>query len=188
MNWLFEQPLIIVVLGLLLILGLGAAWSATGRKELLLAMGAALAVLIGGLVMERLIITDREAIDATLEQIASDVQSNNRSALLRHIYSGAPRLKQKAEAELPNYEFTECRITKIFTRDIDTLAEPRSAIVEFNILASGNFTYEGVSFSDTNIPRWVKLHLVREKDGRWTVQEYEHDVPQRGLFNQPLAK
>ena len=42
-----------------------------------------------------------------------------------------------------------------------------------------------MSFSDSNIPRWVKLHLVREKDGRWTVQEYEHDTPQRGFMNQP---
>jgi hypothetical protein len=185
MNWLFEQPLIIVVLSMLLILGLGAAWSASGRKELLFAMGAALALLAGGVIMERMVITDREAIDATLEQIARDVQTNNRQALIRHIYSGAPKLKQKAEAELPNYEFTECRITKIFSRDIDSLAEPRSAIVEFNIVASGNFTYEGVSFSDSNIPRWVKLHLVREKDGRWTVQEYEHDTPQRGFMNPP---
>ena len=185
MNWLFEQPLIIVVLGMLLILGLGAAWSASGRKELLVGMVAALALLIGGLVVERMVVTDREAIDATLEQIARDVQSNNRRALLRHIYSGAPELKQKAEAELPNYEFTECRITKIFSRDIDRLAEPRSAIVEFNVLVSGNFRYEGMSFSDSNIPRWVKLHLVREKDGRWTVQEYEHDTPQRGFMNEP---
>jgi hypothetical protein len=185
MNWLFEQPLIIVVLGMLLILGLGAAWSASGRKELLIGMGAALALLIGGLVMERMIVTDREAIDATLEQIARDVKSNNRQALLRHIYSGAPKLKQQAETELPNYEFTECRITKIFSRDIDRLAEPRSAIVEFNVLVSGNFRYEGMSFSDSNIPRWVKLHLVREKDGRWTVQEYEHDAPQRGFMNEP---
>ena len=184
MDWLFEQPLIIVVLGMLLILALGAAWSASGRKELLWGLGAALALLIAGLITERMVVTDREAIDATLEQIARDVKGNNRRALMRHIYSGAPKLKQKAEAELPNYEFTECRITRIFSRDIDRLAEPRSAIVEFNIVAGGNFTYEGISFSDSNIPRWVKLHLVREKDGRWTVQEYIHDDPQRG-FLQP---
>jgi hypothetical protein len=188
MNWLFEQPLAIVVLGMLLTLALGAAWSASGRKELLFAMGAALALLIGALVMERMVVTDREAIDATLKQIAHDVKTNNRRALMRHIYSGAPKLKQKADAELPNYEFTECRITKIHLIDVDSLAEPRSAIVEFNIIAGGNFTYEGISFSDTNIPRWVKLHLVREKDGRWTVQEYEHAEPQRGLLNQPLNK
>ena len=185
MTWLFEQPLIIVVLGMLLILALGAAWSSSGRKELLFAMGAALALLVAGLIVERVVITDREAIDATLDQIARDVKNNNRKALIRHIHSGATKLRQRAEAELPNYEFTDCRITKVFSRDIDRTAEPRSAIVEFNVIVSGSFTYEGLSFSDTNILRWVKLHLVREKDGRWTVQEFDHDDPQRGFLNQP---
>jgi hypothetical protein len=188
MTWLFESPLIIVVLGVLLILGLGAAWSATGRQELLYAMAAALALLLLGLVTERLVVTDKEAIQATLVQIARDIQSNNRRAVAAHIYSGAPELKKKAEAELPNYEFTECRVTRIYEIDVDRSAEPRSAIVEFNVLASGTFHFLGDRFSDSNILRWVKLHLVREKDGRWTVQEYEHAEPTRGMFNQPLTK
>jgi hypothetical protein len=188
MNWLFEQPLIIVVLGMLLILALGAAWSASGRQELLYALGVAFILLIAGLVTERLVVTDSEAIRATLLQIARDVQSNNRRAVARHVYSGAPALKQKADAELPNYEFTECRVTQVHTIDVDRLAEPRSAIVEFNVVASGTFKYMGDRFSDTGIPRWVKLHLVREKDGRWTIQEYEHAEPTRGLLNQPIGK
>ena len=88
---------------------------------------------------------------------------------------------------MPNYEFTECRVTKIFTIDVDRLAEPRSAIVEFNVVASGAFKYQGEQFSGT-YPRWVKLHLVREKDGRWTIQEYEHAEPTRGMLNQPVGK
>jgi hypothetical protein len=188
MNWLFEQPLVIVVLGVLLILGLGAAWSASGRKELLVALGVALALLIGGLVTERLVVTDSESIRATLLQIARDVQSNDRRAVARHVYSGAPELKKKADAELPNYEFTECRVTKIYNIDVDRLAEPRSAIVEFNVVASGTFKYQGDHYSDSGIPRWVKLHLVREKDGSWTIQEYEHAEPTRGMFNQPVGK
>ena len=41
MTWLFEQPLIIVILGVALIFVLGALWSASGRKELLYALAAA---------------------------------------------------------------------------------------------------------------------------------------------------
>lgn len=188
MTWLFESPLIIVVLGVLLILGLGAAWSATGRQELLYGIAAALVLLFLGLVTERLTVTDNEAIRATLLQIARDVQSNNRRALARHIYSGAPELKSKADTELPNYEFTECRVTQVYNVDVDSSAEPRSAIVEFNVVVSGTFHVMGDRYSDSGIPRWVKLHFVREKDGRWTVQEYEHAEPTRGMFNQPLTK
>jgi hypothetical protein len=183
MNWLFEQPLVIAVVGVLLIVGIGAAWSFTGRRELLLALAAVLALIIAGLVTERLVVTDNEAIRATLAQIARDVERNDRRAVARHIHSGAPLLRQKADAELPNYQFTECRITQVHQVAVDRHSEPRSAVVEFNVVAAGDFTHEGMSIVNARIPRWVRLLLVREKDGRWTVQEYVDAEPQRGLLD-----
>jgi hypothetical protein len=186
-SWLFEQPLIIVALGVAVILGLAAAWSASGRKEWLFGIAAALVLLIAGLVTERLVVTDREAIRATLQQIARDVRSNDRQAVLRHVHSTVPELKKKAAAELPNYEFTQCRVTKIHKIDVDRDAEPHSAMVEFNVIASGTFRQSGFEVTDT-VPRWVRLHMLREKDGRWTVVDYEHDDPQRMILRQPQEK
>jgi hypothetical protein len=188
MNWLFEQPIVIVLIGFVVLLALGAAWSATGRKELLYALGVTLLLIFVGLVVEKLIITDREAIRATLLVIARDVQSNNIRAIVGHVHSSNPELKQKAEAELPNYRFTECRITKIHLINVDARSEPRSAIVEFNVIASGSFKEAGIELTDTAIPRWVKLHMGREKDGRWTVKQYEHAAPQQMLFERPGEK
>jgi len=182
MNWLYEQQLVIVVIGVALILGLGAAWSGSGRKELLFAIGGVLLLLIAGLVVERLVVTDREAIRATLAQMAHDVQNNNRRAIIEHIYSGAPQLKQQVESELRNYHFTECRITKINRIDVDDHIEPRSAIVEFNVIGSGSSAKDPIGEVE-HFPRWVRLQMIREKDGRWTVAEYEHDSPERMLFD-----
>ena len=56
--WLYEQPLIIVALGVALILALGAAWSASGRKELLYACCVAFVLLVVGLIVEKLVVTD----------------------------------------------------------------------------------------------------------------------------------
>jgi uncharacterized transporter YbjL len=187
LTWLFEQPLIIVALGVAMILALGAAWSASGRKELAYAIGAVVVLLIASLVVERLVITDREAIRATVLHIARDVQNNDHRAVVAHVHSSAPELKRKALAELPNYHFTECRVTKIHSIDIEKYTEPRSAIAEFNVIASGTFRQAGFELTDT-IPRWIKLHLLREKEGRWTVVEYEHDSPQRMIMAQPLEK
>jgi hypothetical protein len=181
MTWLYEQPLFIVALGVGLILALGAAWSASGRKEPLYGLAAAFVLLIAGLIIERLVVTDREAIRATLLTIARDVQSNDRRAVLSHIHSSSPELKKKAEAELPSYDFTECRVTKVHKVEVDTSAEPHSALVEFNVIASGTFKQSGMELTDT-VPRWVKLQMLREKDGRWTVANYEHDSPQRMIM------
>jgi hypothetical protein len=184
MTWLFEQPLIIVALGVTLILGLGAAWSASGRKELLYAVGATLALLVVGLVIERVVVTDREAIRQTLLEIASHVRNNDHAALRQRIHTSASDLKRKADSELPRYQFTECRITRIHKIDVDTSAAPHSAMVEFNIVASGTFKVEGAEVTDT-VPRWVQLQLLREDDGRWTVSGYDHAAPQQMMFQRP---
>lgn len=186
MNWLFEQPVVIVMIGVGLILALGAAWTTSGRNELLYAMGAAIVLLIAGLITERLVVTDREAIRQTLVEIAHDVQANDRQAVVRHVHSSAPQLKQKALAELPHYQFTECRVTRVHLIDIDSHAEPRSAMVEFNVIATGTFSQAGLEATGT-FPRWIKLHMLREKDGRWTVADYEHAEPQRMIMNQPAT-
>jgi len=180
MLWLYEQPLAIVAIGVALILALGAAWSASGRKELLYAAGAMFLLLIAGLIIEKMVITDREAIRTTVLQIARDVQNNDRRAVLGHIHSSAPQLRRQAEAELPKYEFKEMRITRIHLIDVDRQAEPRSAIVEFNIIGSGT-ERQGVELG--HVAQWVKLHLLREKDGRWTVADFEHDSPERMIVN-----
>jgi hypothetical protein len=185
MNWLFEQPVAVVIVGVVVGLIVGVAWTSTGRKELLFALGAVLLLTIAGLIVEQVVVTDREAIEATLVEISRDVESNDLRAVVRHVYSGAPELQQKAEAELPNYRFEECRVTKIHTVDIDASMEPRSAIVEFNVIASGSFKQDGMEVSDAKVPRWIRLHMVREKDGRWTVQDYDHAPPQQMLLRQP---
>src|SRR5882724_7724511 len=166
MTWLFEQQLVIVALGVGLILALGAAWSASGRNELLYCLGAAFVLLIACLITERIVVTDAEAIRATLRTIACDVQSNNHRAVVAHVYSGKPELKKKAEAELPKYHFNEFRITKIHLVDVDSQAEPRSAIVEFNVVGGGSFREGGIEMD--HVAQWVRLQMLREKDGRWT--------------------
>src|SRR5262245_37702167 len=143
MNGLFDGPVAIVVIGVVLLLALGAGWSATGKKELLYVLGGVLALMLVGLVVERLVITDREAIRLALLTIARDVQSNNLKAVTSHVHSSSPELKQKAEAELPNYHFTECRVTKIHDVKVDSQSKPRSAIVEFNLIAVGTFKGPG---------------------------------------------
>jgi hypothetical protein len=186
MNLFAEQPLVVLILGTVVALAAGAAWASTGKRWLLVVLGLVVLLTAGGMIAEHLIVTDREAIEATLLEIADDVESNDFERLTRHIYSGAPDLQAKAAAELPGYKFTECRITTIHTTDVDASADPRSALVEFNIVASGSFQAGGVEITDQAVRRWIRLHLVRENDGRWAVQDYEHDSPDRMLYGSPM--
>jgi len=185
MTWLYEQPLVIVVIGIVALVGLGVAWSSTGRKELAIAAGLALLLVVAALTIERLVVTDGEAIRQTLQEIAHDVAANNHRALVCHISDTAPQLRDRANSEMPNYKFTDCRVTRIHIITVDAKSTPKSAIVEFNVVASGSFRYEGLEVNDSNVARWVKLHFVQDKEGRWKVEHYEHDDPQRMIMNRP---
>jgi hypothetical protein len=119
MTLLLEQPLAVVIVGVVVALGTGIAWTSTGRKEWLIALGAIVALTIMGLVVEQLVVTDREAIEATLREIARDVESNNLPALLKHVSAGNTELTQKATAEMPNY-LRRCRVTRCGKRSTST--------------------------------------------------------------------
>lgn len=183
--WPLDQPLVIVLIGIAAGVVVGGLWTASGRQELLYALGAVVALTTVWLIVERLVVTDREAIAQTLAEIARDVENNDLNRLVKHIAKGNPSLVARAKAEMPNYDFSECRVTKIHNTDVDASAEPRSAKVQFNVVASGTFRQGGLEVSDT-VPRWVELQMVREEDGRWRVIDYQHAEPQTFMFGHPL--
>jgi hypothetical protein len=179
--WLFDAPLYIVLIALVLGVLLGVAWTSSGRKELLYALGALVLLTVVMLIAERLVVTDREAIRAKLAEIAGDVEANDVERVTAHIAKGNPSLVQEAQNEMPHYDFTECRVTKIHKIDVDASAEPRSAVVEFNVRVDGKFGQGGLEIRGPGL-RWIQLHMVREEDGQWRVQDYDHAPPQQFMM------
>lgn len=188
MIWLFESPALVALLGVLLIIFMGVCWIMSGRKELLYGLVASIVLLAGLLVAERMITTEREAIEAKLTEIAADVQSNSISRVTAHIYSGAPELKAKAQGELPNYRFTEMRITGIHSVEVNRAANPRTAVVEFNVVGSGSFKVGGDMVPETTVPRWIKLQMVKDTDGQWRVRDYDHAAPNQMMYQDPNSQ
>jgi hypothetical protein len=76
-------------------------------------------------------------------------------------------------------------VTKVHEIDVNEKSEPRTAVVEFNVVASGTFRQGGLELADSSVPRWVRLHLVKFADGSWKVANYEHAAPQQMLFINP---
>jgi hypothetical protein len=181
-----DQPIYIALFGLLLAVVAGGIWTTTGRKAWLLVVGFVIVVTAGLLVVERLVVTDREAIRQTLADLARDVKSNTVSQVVAHIDPASTEVINEAQREMPNYQFTDCRITKVHEIKVDAGAQPRTAVVEFNVVASGTFRQGSMELADSSVPRWVRLNLVRDDSGAWKVTDYTHDAPQRMIFAQPL--
>lgn len=186
MTWFFEaSPVWIIVLGLLLAAMLVGGWIQTGQKALLYAAGAAVVLTSLLLLAERMVETDREQVERTLHEIARDVERNDLQAVLRHIYSGAPEIRDRAASEFPNYTFKEVRITRLRKIDVVPKHLPPKAVAEFNVVVVGS-DRQGL-LNDQQVPRFVVVTFYQESDGRWAVADYQHYDPQEGFKKSPAG-
>ena len=64
----------------------------------------------GGVLLERNVVTPREEVEMTLDEIARLVESNQLSAAIEYIHSSQEDVKAKAEGELEHYEFSRVDI------------------------------------------------------------------------------
>jgi hypothetical protein len=173
MNWLFDQPISLIVIGLAIAFLLGVAWVQTGKNVFLYAM--AVAVLLFGvlLVVERSVVTDREAVEARVYQLAELVEQNKVDEIVKSFVVSRPEWAAKARQELPRYQFTEARVTQIHRVEVNSHHQPPEVIVELNVSVSGTFE----QFATGTYLRWLRVKFWKEDDGQWRVADYEHADP-----------
>jgi hypothetical protein len=182
--WILDNeynPFLLAFLGCAACLGAFVAWIMTGRKEAIYAGAGLLVIFIGLIITERMNISDREAIQAQLVQTARDLEANNYAAVYGFIHPKSNDMLLQAQSELPGYRFDECRITKIYQTKIDEKANPKTAVVEFNIIAKGTFKQASDSYPG-QIPRFIRLNLEKDQDGKWKATNYFHDSPEQAIM------
>jgi hypothetical protein len=174
MTWILEEPIYIIILGIILLLFLGFALTQTGYRSILHAMLGVVALTIGLLILENAVVTDKELVESALERIADDVRNNDHDAVYQHVYSGAPEILARAKSEFPMYVFEDVDIKDNVEVEF-TEGEPREARVTFNVVV--NVHRGPVHFR--RVPRFVEATLVWE-DEQWKVADYRHS--ERGVF------
>ncbi len=174
-QFLLESPVSIVIVGFSCAILAGFIWTQTGSKPAAIT-AVTLALLTLGLVVFSLQVeTDRERITRMLDEVANALQRNDRDFVLSHIHPQAATTVQRAKAELPRYNFSEARVTRIKSIMVDASRQPETAVAEFNVLVA--LTVEGFN---GRVPRFVKLYLAKH-EGRWLVRDYEHAEPTAGF-------
>lgn len=172
MTWLMESPLPAIVFGGLTTAILGSGWLRTGKQWLLYLMIAAILLTVGAVVLERVVMTDREQVTATLHEIADLVERNEIDAALEYAHSGSPAARRAAAAELPRYEFHEVSIRRNLEVEVFPEQIPPKAIAEFNVLVVAGTRDHMVP--ESRVLRFVKVTFLKEDTGEWRVSDYEH--------------
>lgn len=174
-QFLLESPLSIGVVGLSCAVLAGFVWTQTGHKSAAVTAFTMALLTLGLVVLSVEVETDQERITRMLSDVASALERNDRDYVLSHIHPQAATTVQRAKAELPRYDFTEARVTRIKSITIDASRQPETAVAEFNVIVG--LTFEGFS---GKVPRFVKLYLSKH-EGRWLVRDYEHAEPTAGF-------
>jgi hypothetical protein len=130
------------------------------------------------LAVERFVVTDREEIQATVKQMARDVERNDLPAVLAHIHSSVPELHSQAQTVMPAYLFERVEILRLNGIRLEGEGAARIAIAEFNAAVTGRERDGAVEKG--RLPRFVVMKLKPENN-RWRIIEINHLDPQEGL-------
>jgi len=166
MNWLLQQPLVIIVAGLVVELLLFLALQQTGKKSVAVAMVVVAVLLVGGVALERFVVTPEEAIRTTLYQIAADAQRNDVDAVVAHISRRSPETETLARRRMGPVTFKEVSVKQISDLTVHNPSQSASARVRIKAVGSAGFIDNQV------VLREFDVDFVLE-DGAWKVRGFE---------------
>jgi len=171
MSTLLENPMPIIFLGIFAEAILGVMLVKTGRGALLLAMIAVLAVVLGGVGLEALVVTDREQVEATLEGGAAAFEANDLDRVLTFIAPDAQGTRNAARDALHWARFEQIKITNLEVTVVRT-ASPPTARAKLIVLVTARERRGDFALVGHPVP--VEIQLQQAGD-RWLV--IAHDWP-----------
>ena len=178
MTWLFEEPLPILFVGVTVEAILAAVLVQTGQRAVLGAM-VGTAVLFGGLLLlEKLVETETELVERTLDTIVRDLKKNDVDAVLEHISSQAVSARERLRTMLPQAAIDDVKIKSNLEIMIRPELNPPMAVARFNAVFVGS--YRGPVAASGRYPVFLVVTLFKE-EGRWKIGDYERHNPQKGL-------
>ena len=181
MTTLLENPMPIILFGIVAEAILGGFLVSTRRGVLLAPMAGVLLLVILGVVVERLVVTEKERAEQALYDAASAIQSNDVKRVESFIAKtpGSDVLR-RASHYMSLVEFEQVKVSSLRVT-LNRLTSPPSAEARFDGSArfqdkSGMVPYRYYSSS-------FKVDLVLEPGG-WKVEDVQGD-PQKPLSDQP---
>jgi hypothetical protein len=130
MEFLFENPLRIIFIGVVVEAVLGIVLFRSGRGVFLWAMIGVLALTVMAVTVERLVVTERERIEMTLDGITSALEANDLNRVLGYIAPNATHTRNRAAWAMRRIEFQSVGIYSL-NITINRLTGPMTARAAF---------------------------------------------------------
>jgi len=173
MTTLIESPWPAIFFGIIALAILAVVLVRTGRGVVLLAMIGVLLITLGGVGLERLVVTERERVEDTLTEAAAAIEANDLDRLMRCISPSASYSPARARGVMRQYKFTEARITDVEIQ-INELTSPPSATAKMIGIFSVTDTHQELPYNNGRVGLIVYLRL---ENGRWLISGHEERDP-----------
>jgi hypothetical protein len=173
-TFLLESPWPILLIGIAVEAVLAIQLLRTGQGRILGWMLGTGVLLLMGLVVERLIVTERESVENTIDAAVAAAQRNDLNGLLACVSPKAPKTQADSRWVLGTYQFRHARISNLEIT-LNRLTSPPTAKAKF--LAYGAGQHRQTTYIQGNFARWVTVNL-RKENGRWMLADYTvEDLP-----------
>ena len=130
MTTLLEDPVPIIFFGIIVMAVLAAVAVTTRRGVVLLAMLGVLLVVAGGVLLERLVVTEVERVEASLDAAAAALAANDLNGALQYVAPSAGQTRSRASQVLRLVQFTEVKVNNLKIT-INDLTSPPTAEAKF---------------------------------------------------------
>lgn len=174
MTSLFESPTTALIVGGLTTALLITGFLQTGWKSLLVGTLLTIAATIGMVVLERMVVTERERVEQVIYDVAACVERNDVEAAISHVHSGASRIRDHAKREFSSWKFSRVVVKSNLEVKLTPTENPQTAVASFNVVVVLSDASE--SIKDQHVARMVQVTLRKEQD-EWRVWSYTHMNP-----------
>ena len=182
MTMFLENPIPILVVGVVAEAILALIFVNTRRGSVLAAMGVVLALMLLGVLTEHLIVTPREEVENMIDDLAAALKSETdapeakKQQVLGFLSTSAKDSRRKAEQNLDKFTLTGAWIRHLEVT-VNELTNPPSAHVTFTGMLTGKYHAGQLPFNSVPVQFEAKL---RKENGRWVIAAFRGVEPRSG--------
>jgi len=171
MTYLFENPWPGLALAVLVELALCILLVRGGRAWIIVAMVGVLFAAIALVVIERLVVTDKEEIEKSLDTIAGALEAHDAPAVLATLAPEFPR-RTEVEQALARFQVSQASVGRDVEVRFNPLMNPPTATAYFTGHLEGKDLRGQLPYE--HLIRKFKVVFRRDGD-RWVIADYSDD-------------
>jgi hypothetical protein len=170
-TWFTENPAPIIIAGIVALFVLGGIFLKSGRSVILLGMAGVALFMALAILIDHLVVTDRESVEQVLYQGATAAERNDLNAVVGFISPSAAAVRTEAQHWIGQVVIESINIGGLEVT-VDRKTNPPTATAHLWFLGKGKLK-RGDTIHE-NFPGRLTINFQREGD-RWLVTAYELD-------------